>query len=491
MKVHGDKIYKVITAENREEEVIKYNDSINNNHLKMFLAQCVAVVDYGDKTVNGEPLFLTNILDLITNINVENRKMQKIAYMFMCLNAVSIAPILFLDKFRVWATDTIPALYDFYYGRNGIILMTIIFVETILLYIMIGYLKENHMIIKKSHEFLEAISNFKPIRLALENYTDKHYGKIETLRIDLKKMGENITPKQLLVKRMLYASVTIILGLLLLISLHYMSRINAISRVENAKELTNAIDDQQSEKANEIIKEYSNNLKKQDITKNQIEKEIISKNLFKSKSTATSVAAEIVRRVSIYQTEYLKAYEVLVLLLVAYLAYCMPYWMIRYRKFILKFNMNDEVIQFHSIILMLMYIDRMTIPKILEFMETFAVIFKDSIRTCLNEYSAGDIEALTKLKDNEKYIPFVRLVDDFLMSDKIGFEKAFDEIKVERVNNIEQRKLDNEILITNKGTLAQYLTYFQCGMVVMIYMAIPFITVSMEQLNTYNTGIKG
>ncbi len=489
MKVHGEKIYAVITSDNREEEVIKYNDSINNNFLKMFLAQCIAVVDYGDKTVDDESLFLTNILDLKTNINVEIRKMQKISYMFMGVNAIIIAPLLTLDVYRQWAVKTISVLSDFYYGRNGIIIMAAIFAESVLLYIMVGYLKENHNIIKKNYDFLEKIAKIKPFKLALDNYIEKHYGKIEVLRIDLKRMGESITPKQLIIKKILYAIAAIVFGTSLLLGTHYMSRNSAINNVENAGEITSASDEQQNELVRETIVTYCNLHTKHLLSQEQIENDIGSMGIFKSKSVAAGVAQEIYKRLNKYQSEYLRAYEVLGVLIVGCLAFFLPDWIIKYRKLVLNMYMNDEVIQFHSIILMLMHIDRMTIPRILEFMETFAVIFKDSIRTCLNEYSSGDIEALEKLKDNERFIPFQRLVDDFLMSDKIGFEKAFDEIRVERVNNIEQRKQDNDLLITNKGILAQYLTYFHCATVIMIYMAIPFITASMDLLDTYNKGI--
>lgn len=490
IKIHASKIYEILNSENMSEEVLKYNDTSHNNFLKMFLAQCVSVIEYGDKTVHGEKLFLTNIKNLKIDINVEIIKLNKINFLFMGINAIIISPVLSLDAIRKWSVSNIPELHDFYYGKNGIILMILMYVFTIILYVMTGYLRENQVVLKKDYKYLETISNIKILKVALDNYMNKHYGKMEALRIDLKKMGENITPKQLMVKRLLFAAIAFILGISLFVNLHSINRHNILNNVDNIDKLTAAADDKQVRFMKEAVIKYVGKYKDKPIQEEEI-KAFLSKNdLFKNNSTLTiSISNEIAQRIKKYQDEYIKWYELLLNLLISYLAYCFPYLMIKFRKNIMKMNMNDEVIQFQSIILMLMYIDQMTIPKILEFMETFSVIFKDSIRACLNEYDSGDVEALNALKDRERFIPFQRLVDNFLMSDKIGLERAFDEIAVDRANTTEQRKLDTEINITNKGTLAKYIAYFHLVLVILVYMAIPFILESLRQFQQYNIGI--
>lgn len=491
MKIHANKIYEVLTSENLSEEVIKYNDTSHNNFLKMFLAQCVSAIDYGDKTINQESLFLTNIKNLKIDINVEIIKLNRIKFLFLGINSIIIMPVLFLDIIRKWAVSNIPELYNFYYGRIGIILIILFFICTIILYIMTGYLRENQPILQKDYSYLEELSNIKIIKTALDNYNKKNYGKMEQLRTELKKMGENITPKQLMVKRILYAAAAAVIGVILFISLHAVNRHNILYNTDNMSQLTAMADEKQiavmKKTVTDYVKEFSN---KGNVTMRKVEEKLKGKYLFQNNNRMIiSVTREIMKRINKYQKEYLKWYEVLIILFISYLAYCFPYYMIVFRKNIMKMNMNDEVIQFQSIILMLMYIDRITVSKILEFMEAFAVIFKASIRTCLNDYDSGDIEALNALKDKETFIPFKRLVDDFLISDKIGLEQAFDEVAVDRANITEQRKQENEIHITNKGTLAKYIGYFHLVLVIIIYLAIPFIAESLRQFQQYNIGI--
>lgn len=488
MKIHLMKIYEIITSDNMEEEIIKYNDTTQNSFLKLFLAQCITVVDYGDKNINGTSLFLHNVLDLKRDIIQEIRRIRKIQFMFMGIGAIIAATIFFLDPFRKWAVSTFPGLYAFYYGEKGVILLSVIFLLSVVLYTLVGYLEEDRDIIKKNYGYLDYISNIKPIHLAINNYMKKHYGKMETLRDNLKRMGENITPKQLIAKRLLYAFSAVIFGVIMVLYLHNVNRQNIIYRVDNVDQLITVADEADAKSMKSIIIKYVDQYKDHTgIVRKDIESKLSG--IFQSNTVKERVSEEIIKRITEYQNEYLKWYEMLGILALGYLAYCLPYWMILFRKNIMLMNMNDEVLQFQSIILMLMHIDHIIIPDILELMESFAVIFQDSIRICLNEYDAGDMEALYHLKERESFKPFQRLVDDYLISDKIGIERAFDEVAVERANSSEQRKDDIEMNVYNKGILAKLIVYVFVFSVLIIYLVLPFLSECMRMLYSYGSSI--
>lgn len=492
MKIHAQKIYEILilSAEERQEQIPKYNNSFNNDYLKMFMAQCVAVVDHGDKVIDDQSVFLSNILYMKNNINVEIRKQDLLLSQFRFLNFLITIPLLLMNPIREWALSIFPELHDFYYGQNGLLQMAAWFMWTIILYYMMGYLKENQTITLKKHNYLEAISKFKPLKIVLDNYMKKNHGKMEVLRITLKRMGENITPKQVMVKRLLFATAAIIFGTLLFVNLHIIDRRNILYEVNSNTVLVNATDTRQMDIVIETVKEYVSKLRQQkNVLREQLESELISKKIFRNDAIASEVTEEIFNRWLRYQSEYLKFYEVIIILLLGYLAYFFPYWMLLFRKGILRINMNEEVMRFHSIILMLRNLDRMTVSIMLEYMELFAVIFKNSIRTCINEFDKGDIEALEKLRDSENFLPFQRLVESFIVSDKIGIEKAFDQIAVERNNMLEQRKQDNEIKIHDKGAVANFLVYMYLGLFIIIYLALPIVMESMSKLGTYNSGI--
>jgi len=137
--------------------------------------------------------------------------------------------------------------------------------------------------------------------------------------------------------------------------------------------------------------------------------------------------------------------------------------------------MDTEVVGFHSIILMLMYLDNISILTILETMEIFAGVFKTSIQECINDFNSGSEEALLQLKEKESCEIFLRLVDNLLVSDKIGIIKAFDEIAADRLYFSERRKQENEIILKKKSDNATLIAYIPLMLIMTAYLITPFI----------------
>ena len=73
--------------------------------------------------------------------------------------------------------------------------------------------------------------------------------------------------------------------------------------------------------------------------------------------------------------------------------------------------MEDEVMQFQTIILMLMRIERVNVEIILEWLERYSNIFKEPIAKCVNNYEAGAWEALEEMKNEIAYQPLIQIVE--------------------------------------------------------------------------------
>lgn len=173
------------------------------------------------------------------------------------------------------------------------------------------------------------------------------------------------------------------------------------------------------------------------------------------------------------------------ILLISLLATKVQDVMLSVRMMFLRMNMEDEVLAFHSIIIMLMHIKQMDVETVLEWMENFANIFKASLAECVNSFSYDEDEALNKLEDDEPYQPFVRIVENLKSSDNVGIENAFEEIYTQRNYYMEKRKLDNEINISNKGAIGRVVSFVPMVSTIGLYLIIPFVLQSMEQLMGY------
>ena len=78
-----------------------------------------------------------------------------------------------------------------------------------------------------------------------------------------------------------------------------------------------------------------------------------------SDSRQSGIAAKrILDKLHTYNLHDFKWCELLISITLGVIAFYYPLWMLLFREQIVKMNMEDEVMQFHTIILMLMHIER-------------------------------------------------------------------------------------------------------------------------------------
>lgn len=196
----------------------------------------------------------------------------------------------------------------------------------------------------------------------------------------------------------------------------------------------------------------------------------------------TLVANAIVNHLVDYNSARLHWWYVLVVFLFAAIGYNLPVAVLKFSEQELQDFMEDEVVQFQSVIMILMYIERMTVQTILEEMDKFAFCFEESIQTCINNLSAGEQEALQELWAAEPFEPFQRLVENLMSVDKIGVRSAFNEIDIERKNYIEKRKQEGAIKLSNKHAICETIAFLPSAYVITVYMVVPFITEATSSL---------
>lgn len=408
MKIHAIKLYDILTSDDTEEDIHKYQNTVPNKFLRLFLSLCITVMEYGDQEVSGQSLFLDNIKILKNDIHIELLKLSDTKFRFSGLTFIAVIPVFFLQLIKDWSISNLPELKIFYESSTGVVLGVFIYIFTLISYSMINHLKEIKSIVPKDHFILDKFVHIPWLNHLLENYIEKHYGKILYIKELLKKAGDNITVKQFILQRLLFQVITFLISISIFNGLHINNHVG-----------------------------------------------------------------------------HLMWQEVLLSWFLSHIAYYFPLWMILYKRKIATLNMDDEIIQFQSIIMMLMYMDRMSVLNILEFMESFAVIFKDSIQDCINDYNSGDIQALEELREKEAYEPFKRLVDSLIICDRIGIEKAFDEISTDRLYYQDKRKQDNEISLSKKVVVGKLIAYVPLMITVGFYLILPFIIESLNQLKGY------
>ena len=153
-------------------------------------------------------------------------------------------------------------------------------------------------------------------------------------------------------------------------------------------------------------------------------------------------------------------------------------------------EMEDEVMQFQTIILMLMRIERVNVEIILEWLERYANIFKDPLSKCINNYEAGAWEALEAMKDDVTYTEFIRIIDSLQAAvEKIPIQDAFDELDTERDYYQARRKESNERLISRKGMIGKVIGFAPMILLFVGYLIVPLVFIGLTSMTTSFTGM--
>ena len=192
----------------------------------------------------------------------------------------------------------------------------------------------------------------------------------------------------------------------------------------------------------------------------------------------------IFEKIQVVNSEYLQWFEVLLAFVFGIIGYMAPIWILMFQVKMRQIEMEDEIMQFQTIILMLMRIERVNVEIILEWLERYANIFKAPITKCLNNYEAGAWEALEEMKNEVSYPQLIRIIESMQAAvEKIPIADAFDELDSERDYYQEKRKESNERLIKRKGMIGKTIGFAPMVCLFVGYLIIPLVFIGLTSMS--------
>ncbi len=504
MSRQAEKIYEVLISDDPEGELEKYYDIAPNPYLKEFAGVSYLTKEFGDRKVEGASLYLKNLNNITQEMQLEILKRDKLDYVFQSLSLISIVPILFMEPIKNWAVSMFSFTASFYNGRMGMIMQILILVLTFVCYILTRKLKDNgsvNMSTKNTENPWQAKLYKNPIikkfvNLFIPKEGTKEYRKLQQ---DMKDAASKDKMEWIYINRILLCIVTFIISILVIMYLHNIvvqnvftdptANYDIIGQIAE-KDMKNAMEITESD--NDYIRHFRGDTT---VTVDDIIKEMhrgrINKDYLESGDDEIQVAAErILNKIQLVNSENMQWFEVLLAMVFAVIAYNTPIWLLKFQAKMRQLEMEDEVMQFNTIILMLMRIERVNVEIILEWLERYANIFKEPISKCVNNYESGPWEALEQLKEDVSYQPFIRIVESLQAAvEKIPIADAFDELDTERDYYQAKRKESNERLISKKGMIGRGIGFAPMVVIFVGYLIIPLVFIGMTSMSTSMSGM--
>ena len=503
MSRQAEKIYEVLISNDPESELEKYYDIAPNSYLKEFAGISYLTKEFGDRKIDNSSLYLKNLNNITQEMQLEILKRDKLDYTFQSLAVISIVPMLFIEPIKNWASSQFSFTEAFYNGKNGMLVQILLLITTFVCYILTRKLKDNgstNMNTKNTkNPWQEKIYKIPVIKnivdLFIPNVGTKEY------RVLTKKMKDAASKDKiewLYVNRIVLGITIFIASVFLIGQLHQIVINNVFTDPTVTFNVLGEMDEKDTQKAmkltesdNDYVRHFRGNTK---VTQADVEKAMrngrINKDYINSKDSEIETAAKrILGKIETVNTEKMQWFEFLIAMVLGVIAYNAPVWLLKFQAKMREMEMEDEVMQFNTIILMLMKIERVNVEIMLEWLERYANIFKEPISKCVNNYESGAWEALEQLKEDVTYQPLIRIVESLQAAvEKIPIADAFDELDTERDYYQEKRKESNERLIAKKGKIGKAIGFAPMVILFVGYLIVPLVFIGLTSMTeSFNT----
>ena len=491
----AEQIYNILNSSDPETELEKYYDIAPNNYIKEFAGISYLTQEFGDRKTDNTSLYLTNLENITQEMQLEILKRDKLNYVFQSLSFIAIAPTILLEPIRKWAISNFSFTKSFYDGKQGMYVQILIMVVTFICYILIRKLKDNgstKITENNQNPWEEKLYKKKPIKrvvdLVMPIEGTKEFRKIQK---QIKDAGSKKKIRWLYIDKIVVAIIAFVVSIGVFWGVHKLEinyiyteptvDYNLIGQLSGKDELK-AIE--KTKRQNIILNKFRG---KRKTTQQEIQKEMKRTKEYKdfNDTDIEKESKQIYDKLQKLNAEYLKWFEVLLAILFAAIAYASPSWLLVFQIKLRRMLMEDEVMSFQTIILMLMKIERVDVEMILEWLERYADIFKEQINRCLNNYESGAWEALEEMKEEVTYEPFIRIIESLQSSvERVPIKEAFEELDSDRQYYRDKRKETNERLVNEKGRIGKVIGFAPMVITFVGYLIVPLVFIGLTSMTS-------
>ncbi len=492
----GEKIYEVLIANDPEMELEKYYDIAPNPYLKEFAGVSYLTKEFGDRKVDKSSLYLKNVNNITEEMQIEILKRDKIDYVFQSLSIISIVPVLGLEPLKTWSIENFSFTQNFYCGKGGMLVQILVILLTVICYLLLRKIKNNGATDKSTQNtenpwqakvYKNPIGK-KIVDMFIPKKGTKDFIKMQKL---LKDSASKLKMEWLYVNRIVIAIVAFIVSIFLFVELHATAVRWVYEEPTTDYDIMGGVTGAELEEAKALTESDNKFLDmfrgKKNTKENDIQRAMRkSKDYQESTDDEIETAAKrVYEKLQKVNAEYLGWFEVLLSVVFMIIAYMSPVWIMFFQLKMRQMEMEDEVMQFQTIILMLMRIERVNVEIILEWLERYADIFKEPISRCVNNYESGAWEALEVLKNETNYQQFIRIVESLQAAvEKIPITDAFDELDSDRDYYQAKRRESNERLISKKARIGKIIGFAPMVVMFVGYLIVPLVFIGLTSMTS-------
>ncbi|WP_410768609.1 hypothetical protein [Fontibacillus sp. BL9] len=497
--LHATMIHEALSHGKPDEALERYYETAPHRFLKAFAGISRMVMEFGDRKKDKGSLYLRGLSSLSGEVQLELIRRGKLDYLLKGLNLIALVPVFFTKPIEIWARRNFPLMDQFYLSKAGVLIKIGLFLIILICYMLLQKMKGEEETAYRAGTGKEPwevkISRLTFVRKLSAWFTPRPFSAAyEQMQRLLKDTNQHLSVEFFQLRRI----VIFVLCTLVMSGTLYYLHWKSITWIMNeppasyvffgtmSKEDAKAAA-QAAELDKQVMQEIRNNkASDNDLIAAKITEAWNETGSRPDKSTLAPIVERIKDKLERRSNEYLKWWELLSALSGGVIGYYVPLWALMFQRKMRLMDMRHEVYQFQNMLTILRELERISVEEILEWLHSYAVIFKIPLQKCLLHYGHGGEEALRQMKEEAGLDEFRQLADKLLLAaEKITISDAFDELESEMAYHFERRRLDYEKSLDNKAGIGRFIGFAPMYCLVFAYLVIPLIWMSFQQMGIY------
>lgn len=468
-----EQIYLILTSNNDEIRLQEFYASTPFKLLQTLAGVCYKLNSCGDTVLsNGTSNFIQAMSMMASEVNLEIRRIALQRAKFGMLEILPLAPLGAVGIIGRFFSGVIPGTIIIYNGVIGYVTRICIILSAMIGYVVIVKINSAVSIkIDDRSDWTKKLLSKPRFREFIEKIVPKKVKRVERKK---KLLGQALSRNDiyhLYTKKTVYSVIVLFTALVATV---FIVNLSKDFIYDNVAELS-------------LI--GGENLTKEDIkTRKDMDKIYLSNAKMNEKLTTQFVEGHLpklqeydkqaqVKRLQLkydkYYGTYFKWWMIIICNLIAILAWFGPELELKARKWFLRTESEEDVLQLQTIIAILMNTTCDTLD-ILYWMERQSRVHKNALLHAYHEYPSNPELALNRLKSKSNLVEFKRIVEKLILTiHQISIQDAFGDLITERDHILRIREIAQISAINKKRQVVSPLSMAPLIITALGYILLP------------------
>lgn len=480
-----EKIYLILTSTNGKERLEEFYATTPVRLLQTFANVCYILNDAGDQeAADGTSAFKQGVTLLKNEVDLEIRKLTKTKLAFGMLEWMPVIPMFTVGIIQSFFISNIPGTSVLYNGMLGYVVRLVLALLSVVGYYVISVINSPSSVRTNDRMyFIDWLLKKK----WFSNFIDDIVPKKARFKHKFNKLTKgSLTAKDM---RYLYACkvvVSIVAAALATIVCTLVMQFAREFVYNNTESLSMVAGTAYTEAEQMIIED--------------MDKIYMDRDTKMSEEEATNLVYEMLP--DIYEMDKLEHVErlsskwdsyhsltwhwwfVLIIFGAAFIAWQTPPLMIMMRKYLVKTEAEEDILQIQTMLSILMYTSLDTLDAIHWMIQT-SKIHKDILIYCYHEYPSNPEVAIDRMKSKVNLPEFQNMCDKLISTiNYVSLKDAFGDLVVERQHVMQLREMVQESTIAKKRSIASPLALAPLAVLVVGYVLLPIGILGIQEFTS-------